>query len=200
MFRPIFAVGFLLVAANLTSAAIVYEPVQYQYADPVHGRPIFYYGGSNPAVLWSGANYQARYHVGLNSVRNIGFDEVFVGPLNDDLLHHGLIGHAAVTYTDLLPPGMNAWQLGFTPDDARNEAYLKVPRYERKRDLLASGHLTPSGNIVILAQSPHRGMVQNLPARPPTTQPATRTSPSPILIIPKGLLDKHPQPSVPSAE
>src|SRR5579859_8129455 len=89
MFRPVLVAGLAVLVGSVASAAIVYEPVQYQYADPVYGRPVFYYGGSNPRVLWAGANYQGQYHIGLNSVRNIGFNEVFVGPLADDLLHHG---------------------------------------------------------------------------------------------------------------
>jgi hypothetical protein len=191
MFRAILGAGVLAILGSVTSAAIVYEPVQYQYRDPVYGRPVFYYGGSNPAVFDAAVNQQQLYHMGLNSIRNIGFNNVFVGPLNDDLLHHGLQGHMPVTYTDLLTPGMNAWLLGYTPDDARNDAYANVPRYFRKADMLESSVLTPDGNVFVPPQAPLPGTIQIMPYHAPTTQPAmTHPTSGPIIIIPKGLLDK----------
>jgi hypothetical protein len=182
--------GLVAILGSVASAAIVYEPVQYQYRDPVYGRPVFYYGGSNPAVFAAAANQQQRWHLG-SSIRNIGFGEQFVGRIGDDLLHHGLPGNIPMTFSDLFPPYMNAWPMGFTADDARNEAYANVPLYFRKADLMESAVMLPDGNIHVPAQAPLPGTIQIMPYHPPTTQPATTTPASgPILIIPKGLLNK----------
>lgn len=191
MFRSAWAAVALLVTGSIASAAIVYEPVQYQYRDDARGRSTFYYGGSNPAVIEAGVLRQHRYAIGANPVRNIGFGVTFVGPLTNDLLHHGLMGCQPVTYTDLLPPGMNAWPIGFTADDARNEAYANVARHVRKADALESANVTPDGNLSVSAQAPLPGTISITPARPATTGPATRPSPQPIMILPKGLMDRR---------
>ena len=191
MFRSVLSVAVLMVLGSVASAAIVYEPVQYQYRDAGRDRPTFYYGGSNPAVLEAGALHQHRYQIGANPVRNIGFGVTFVGPLTNDLLHHGLMGCAPVTYTDLLPAGMNAWPLGFTADDARNEAYGNVPLYFRKGDLMESAYRGADGSVVVPAQAPLPGTISITPSRMPTTRPATQGSPQPIMIFPKGLLDRR---------
>src|SRR5580765_1066279 len=133
MFRPILGATLLALLPCVASAAIVFEPVQYQYRDPVNDRPNFYYGGSNPAAFVAGVVNQRRYLMGNVPVRDIGFHNTWVGPLTDNLLHHGEMGHFPITYSDLLPPGVNGFPLGLTPDDVRNDAYANVPRYFRKR-------------------------------------------------------------------
>ncbi len=192
MFRPVLSALVLSLLPAISSAAIVFEPVQYQYRDAMHDHPAFYYGGANPAAFAAGVIHQQRYPIGANPVRDIGFHTTIVGPLTNDLLHHGDWGNFPITYTDLLPPGMNAFPLGLTPDDARNDAYNNVPRYFRKRDLLNSAILLPNREIAIPPQAPLPGTLQLIPAHGwPTTQPTTQTTqPQPILIIPKGLLDK----------
>jgi hypothetical protein len=191
MFRAVMGMGLVALVGSVASAAIVYEPVQYQYRDPVYGNPVFYYGGTNPAVFDYAVNLQQRYHVGQNSVRNIGFNNVFVGTRSDTLLVHGLQGHFPMTYSDLFAPGINAWLLGLTPDDVRNDAYANVPRYLRKIDMLESGVQTPDGHVFVPPQAPLPGTIQIMPYHAPTTQPAmTHPASGPILIIPKGLLEK----------
>jgi hypothetical protein len=192
MFRPIVAAALFSVFPAVASAAIVFEPVQYQYRNPVQDRPAFYYGGSNPAAFIAGVIHQQRYAMGANPVQDIGFRNQWVGPLTDDLLHHSAWGSFTVTYSDLLPPGMNAFPLGLTPDDARNDAYNNVPRYFRKRDLLGSAVRLSNRQVAIPAQAPLPGTLEMMPAHGwPTTQPATQTTqPHPVLIIPKGLLER----------
>jgi hypothetical protein len=192
MFRPTFAAVLVSVFPAIASAAIVFEPVQYQYRTPVQDRPAFYYGGSNPAAFVAGIVRQQRYAIGASPVRDIGFHNTWVGTLTDNLIHHGDFGSFPVTYTDLLPPGMNAFPLGFTADDARNDAYGNVPRYFHKRDLMGSAVVLPNRVVVIPAQAPLPGTLEMMPMHGwPTTQPATQTTqPQPILIIPKGLLDR----------
>ena len=50
MIRSVVALGVVCVLGSISSAAVVYEPVQYQYGY----QPRYYYGGSNPAVFAAG--------------------------------------------------------------------------------------------------------------------------------------------------
>jgi hypothetical protein len=82
------------------------------------------------------------------------------------------------TYSDTIP-FTNAAIYGYGPDDARNEANANIPRYFRKRDLLAGAIREPDGSAVVPADSvgiPTREVAR--PARSVGT----------ILIIPKRLL------------
>jgi hypothetical protein len=190
MFRAMLGMGLVAFLGSVASAAIVYEPVQYQYRDPVYGNPVLYYGGTNPAVFDAGANYQQRYHIG-SSIRNVAFNDSFVAPFSNDLLHHGLQGSMPLTFTDTFSPRTDVWPLGFTPDDARNEAYANVPRYFRKADLMESAVQTPDGHVFVPPQAPLPGTIQIMPYHAPTTQPSmSQPTSGPILIIPKGLLQK----------
>jgi hypothetical protein len=107
---------------------IVYQPVQYQYG--AHGE--IFYGGQNP-------NFQANPY---NFVSGVGFPNAlgtaggrFVGPSPayrferfDARNVHGL---PPLVYSDLMPY-VEVGQYGYTSDDARNEAYANVPRYQVK--------------------------------------------------------------------
>jgi hypothetical protein len=152
-------------SAARAGAQIIFLPVQYQYGE----QNKFYYGGSDPAVFdfaqqpgsvsWGQINGFAFYGGSISHFR-----EVSSQPLR--------------TYSDQIP-GQNAALYGYTASDARNDAEANVPRYFRKRDLLAAGVRQPDGTIVIPAQA------QPVPAAPagpraPTSQPV------PILIIPGG--------------
>jgi hypothetical protein len=203
MIRPIFATAIVCLVPAFASAAIVFEPVQYQYRDPVHNNtPAFYYGGSNPAAFMAGVVRQQRMMIGNIPVHDEGFRHVWFGPLTDNLITHGPWSSVPATYTDVLPPGMNGYLLGLMPDDVRNEAYDNVPRYFRKRDLMGSAVMVAPHVAVIPAQAPLPGTLEMMPAHGwPTTQPSTQsTQPHPVIIIPKGLLDrKLNAPSTPMA-
>jgi len=191
MFRPFLAAAVVSFIPALASAAIVFEPVQYQYRAPVQDRPAFYYGGSNPASFMAGVVHQQRFLMGNNPVHDEGFRPSWVGPLTDDLLHHSAWGSLPVTYSDLLPPGMNGYLMGLMPDDVRNEAYGNVPRYFRKRDLMGSAVLVGPHIAAIPAQAPLPGTIEMMPSNGwPTTQATPSTQPHPVIIIPKGLLDR----------
>jgi len=182
------AFALALILPAMSFAAVIFEPVQYQYRDPVHDRPSFFYGGSDPAMIVAGRVHQIRMDLGANPIRNIGFSETYVGSQASDLIHHGVSGDICVTYSDLLPAGVNAFMLGVTPDDARNEAYAATPRFFHMRDLLQSAIVMPDGNVVVPPQA-MPGTIQVMPMHKvaaPTTQPTSQ----PIIIIPKGLLDK----------
>jgi len=194
MIRAVLALILLGLLVSAAPAAIVYAPVQYQYRDPVYGHPTFYYGGSNPLVFEYGGLYQQRYHISANPKHDIAISLATEGRFGYNLMHHGLINSTVLTYTDLLAPGINAYPYGFSVDDARNEAYANVPLYYRKSDLMASAYRAPDGNIIVPAQAPLPGTIQIMPYHAPTTQPSAQASPpsqpQPILIIPKGLLNK----------
>lgn len=192
MFRPALALCLLVILTSAASAAIVFEPVQYQYRDPYGNAPAFYYGGSDPAVFQWGANVQQRLNTGPG-YPYITTSYAREGRFAYNVLNNKMLNWYPHTYTDLLPTAENAYVHGFSVSDARNEAYANVPLYFRKRDLLASALPTPDGNLVVPAQAPLPGTIEIKPYhKAPTTQPATApaTTPSPILIIPKRLLNR----------
>src|ERR1700690_4040669 len=88
-----------LMLPAMSFAAIIFEPVQYQYRDPVHNRPSFYYGGSDPPMIVAGRVQQIRMEMGANPIRNIGFSETFVGSQASNLIHHSVSGDICVTYS-----------------------------------------------------------------------------------------------------
>ncbi|HXE52238.1 MAG TPA: hypothetical protein VN541_04450 [Tepidisphaeraceae bacterium] len=192
MFKGVLASMALMMVGSVASAAIVYEPVQYQYRDPYGNGHAFYYGGSNPAVLESGAYYQQFHSMGMDPGRaNFTRDEHGWRFMYDIVHHDQFDSNYDVTYTDLLPPGVNARPYRFTQGDARNEAYANVPLYFRKRDLLASAVRGPDGHLIVPAQAPLPGTIDIHPYHGPNTMPAsTKSEPQPILIIPKRLLNK----------
>ena len=180
--------GAFVLAAILpvaSFAAVVFEPVQYQYRDPVHNRPSFFYGGADPAVIAGGRVHQMRMNVGANPIRNIGFSETYVGSQASDLIHHGVGGDICVTYSDLLPAGVNAFVLGMTPDDARNEAYAATPRFFHVRDLMETALVMPDGNVVVPPQ-PVPGTIQIMPMHKPAAVPTTQPSTTPGYHFPEG--------------
>jgi hypothetical protein len=128
---------------HTVSAQIIYQPVQYQYGTTAK----FYYGGSNPDLIW------------------YGYAQPSAGPVQ------------LTIYSDARPYE-NVAIYGYTVSDARNEAYANVPRYFRKRDLLATAQPAPDGSLVVGPQS------QPIPTAPLIDQHPI--SAAPILIIPRG--------------
>jgi hypothetical protein len=194
MYRVALAFCLLVIVGSVASAAIVYAPVQYQYRDPSMNAPAFYYGGSDPLVFDYAANRQQRFNVGPgNSYITTSYARE--GRFAYNVLNDKMLNAFPQTYSDLLPAGINGYVRGFSVADARNEAYANVPLYFRKRDLLASAYRAPDGNLIVPSAAPLPGTIEIKPAAhhgAPTTRPATEptTTPSPILIIPKRLLNK----------
>lgn len=192
MLRTSLATCLIALMGSTASAAVIYAPVQYQYRDPYMNAPAFYYGGSDPQVFDAAANRQQRFNMGPSGYY-IGTSYAREGRFGFNLVPSTITNVLPVTYTDLMAPGINAYPYGFSVSDARNAAYANVPLYFRKRDLLASAYRTDDGHLVVPAQAPLPGTIQITPSHhAPTTQPASAptTTPSPILIIPKGLLNK----------
>lgn len=189
MLRSALATGLLVMLGSAASAAVIYAPVQYQYRDPSMNAPAFYYGGSDPAVFDRAAMWQQRFNMGPSN-HYIGTSYGREGRFAFNGLNSTITNVLPVTYTDLLPAGINAYPQGFSIADARNAAYASVPLYFRKRDLLESAYRTPDGHLLVPSDAP--GTIEIKPMHAPTTQPAAAptTTPSPILIIPKGLLNK----------
>ena len=190
MLRAASALCLIWLLTSSLSAAIVYEPVRYQYRDVRYDRPVFYYGGTNPLVLAAGRNLQYRYNASVDPASDISVSLASEGRFGYNLLHHGLIGSPHFVYTDALPAGVIATPYGFDEADARNEAYANVPLYFRKADILAFAWRAPDGSVVVPPQAPPPGTIVITPSRGPTTQPASQPAPQPILIIPKRLLNK----------
>ena len=186
MIRSALAVCVLALAASASSAAIVYEPVQTQYRDPRYDHPTVYYGGNNPLILHHIRNLQARYNAATDPT-DVGVSLGREGRFGYNLVHPGLTTRAPYVFSDLYPIGINAFMFGVNENDAHNEAMSKLPLYFRMSDL--RGHVDADGTVVVPAIQP-QGYIDIRPVRPPTTQPVSQTSPQPILIIPKGLLQK----------
>ena len=89
--------------------------------------------------------------------------------------------------------------VGWTADDAANEAIANFPRFWRKADALATAYRDVDGTIVVPAQGesmyvrpmiyPVRPLIMPRPlmSRPSTTNPAKKGE---VIIIPKNLLDR----------
>lgn len=195
MVRMIFAAAWvaLLSLASAASAQVIYEPVQYQY---VRGGAMYYYGGSDPQVFGL-AEYNAEL---FNAARTMGKGGLTVERVVNVTRTH--------VYSDLFPY-RDAKLMGFTPDDAANEANANLPRYFRKGNLLAAAVPAVSGTYfrmsdilsaghsavwTVPAQAEPRAILpaggNNGPSTAPATSPATE--PAPIMIIPKGaLIPRH---------
>ncbi|HWE97791.1 MAG TPA: hypothetical protein VG269_27800 [Tepidisphaeraceae bacterium] len=172
MFKRAFVLAAALAASSVASAAVVFEPVQYQYrtVQTLHNPTpqYYYYGGSDPRVH----EYVAKY-----------YDCVQIGPNTPS---HNFIGRVALTpivYSDCAPY-MNLSTYGYTATDAQNEANAGVPRYFRKRDLLNARVVLPDGSAVVPAQA------EPIYIPEPRAAATTRPAATPILIIPKGMLKK----------
>jgi hypothetical protein len=106
----------------------------------------------------------------------------FYGGANPDIISYGYAqpsaGPAQLTIYSDARPYENLAIYGYTVSDARDEAYANVPRYFRKRDLLATAQAAPDGTLVVGSQS------QPIPTAPSSDQHSI--SAPLILIIPRG--------------
>ena len=170
MSRVAIALALLACFVSSASAQIIYEPVQYQYEA---GGTTYYYGGSDPRVH---AYAQLPYSTSGTWGRTSGF--AFVS--GDVRSSRSVSNEPVRVFTDAVGL-VNAHLLGFTPDDARNEAYANQPRYFVKRDLLRAAVPQKDGSFVVPAQAqPVRIYKSNgMDVTPPATMP------KPLMIIPK---------------
>ena len=117
--------------ASSASAQVIYEPVRYQYG------PNVYYGGVNPAFRNS---VYPNLPPGLQSAPPVAGAGAGLPEANSSYGFGSLSGaYPALStgtpqptvhvYSDALPY-QDASQYGYTPDDARNEAYANVPRVQ----------------------------------------------------------------------
>ncbi|MDB5333689.1 MAG: hypothetical protein JWP03_4840 [Phycisphaerales bacterium] len=173
MFKRAFILAAALAASSVASAATVFEPVQYQYrtVQTFHNPTpqYYYYGGSDPRVH----EYVAKY-----------YDCVQLGPNTPS---HNFVGRVPLTpivYSDCAPY-MNLSTYGYTAVDAQNEANASVPRYFRKRDLMNARIVLPDGSAVVPAQAEPVYIPE-----PKASAAMTRPAATPILIIPKRMLEK----------
>jgi len=163
----------LLVFASSASAQIFYEPVEYQYDA---GGTTYYYGGSDPAVH---EHARRPYSAGGTWGRMNGY--AFAS--GDVRGYREVVSEPARVYTDSVGL-VNARLLGFTADDARNEAYANASRYFVKRDV--------PGMIVQKdgrwSVPPTSTLVRVFKSSGEEITPRPTSMPRPLLIIPKDAL------------
>ncbi len=181
------ALSFMsLIVGGAARGQVIYEPVRYQYGV----EQTFYYGGSDARVFERAAAAAGSGRRGV---------EPWSGRFGLSLLQTGLASRPPSIYSDRFP-FENAAIYGYTPSLARDEANANVPRYFRKADLLRSAIRAADGRSwVVPADAPASGSIDIRSAR--TAAPAVRpaapaTQPSPILIIPKSLLNRPPEDSL----
>ncbi len=129
------AAGVLAAGSATAHAQTVYEPVQYQYG----AHQEIFYGGTNgaimapvylPAHLAEGARAQ-RYDRPVypypTPFNVAGPGTAFVSPYMQSTMVRYPVN--SFIYSDYLPYS-EVGQYGYTIDDARNEAYSHVPRYQ----------------------------------------------------------------------
>lgn len=163
------------------SAQIIYEPVEYQYQA---GGTIYYYGGSNPYVHDLAAEPTVP-GAAWGRINGLAFGS------GDIRVHREVANEPERVFTDGFRRGMlNARVVGFTANDARNEAYARAPLYFTKRDLLRS--------------AVRRDDAWHVPAQLPTVHvykssgmridSDPKPMPRPLMIIPKEQLIKPKAP------
>lgn len=165
---------FLFVCS--ANAQVIYEPVQYQHA----GAPTVYYAGSDRGML---------HYIEHVKCRN-GFPSGITGMQYNSLrCSPARLQPGEFVYSDCLGY-RNAYVYGYTVTDVRNEAYMSLPRYFTKRDLLDSAVVAADGSLVVPAvPQAHDTMMSHEQVKSATTQPA-QPKPRAILILPK---NKKPQ-------
>lgn len=171
-----FACLFLFVSS--ARAQVIYEPVQYQFGTNPH----IYYAGNDPGML---------HYIEHEKCRN-GYPNAITGLQSDGLRHAPLrLREGEFVYSDCIGY-RNAYVYGYTVTDVRNEAYMAVPRYFTKHDLLDSAEVATDGTLVVPAvPRQHDTLMSREQVKAATTQPG-QPKPRAIIIIPRG--SKKPQP------
>lgn len=175
----VLACALLCVFVSSASAQIFYEPVEYQY--DAGGTP-YYYGGSNPTV-----HQYAR--LPYNAAGTWGRVNGFAFASGDMRVHREVSNEPVRVFTDATGL-VNAHLLGYTIDDARNDAYANASRYFVKRDVPAMAHRQDGHWVVPASATPIRVYKSNgMEVTPPPS-----TMPKPLLIIPRDAIQRA-QPS-----
>ena len=163
-----------LVLTTSAMAQVIYEPIRYEFETPRGEK--YYYGGVDPRVHAVAAHSGVcRGYSYATNLHNFDGGNTFNQP-------SPMYDRPAV-FTDCVP-FRDASRFGYTPADARNEAYANSPTYFRKADLLANAIVAPDGTRIVPASSP-RLLVTPAPMYVPM-----RPNRGQIIIIPKRLLDR----------
>ena len=153
------------------SAQVLYEPVQYQYH---FASSSFYYGGTEARVFrYAAAAIQARdYSSVARTIHAVCRGYVYSGA--------GALGNGF--------ENVHTGYRSFTANDARNEAYASLPRYFRKRDLLAAAIPVEDGTWIVPAQLKPRMEIRVV--RPFAVDAAPVVPKGTILILPRKFFEK----------
>lgn len=163
-----FALAALLATAIAPQlfAQVVYEGVRYQYGKYNE----VYYGGTNPGYTNNTYVYlppalQPAYAAqrlatppGVNGYMPAGPNGPFFSPYTPDATNSASI-FAPYVFSDYLPY-QEVGQFGFTPDDARNEAYSHIPLYQGP--IVAPA---PVGSLATPAPQPSHATAANISPR-----------------------------------
>jgi len=167
----------LFACISSASAQIIYEPVQSQY--DVEGTK-YYYGGRNPVVH----DYAAEVN---NASRTSGRAHGLAFGSGDMLSHREVSNEPLRAFNDGFRSGLiNGHLVGYTDNDARNDAYANQARYFVKRDLLASAVRQADGSWHVPAFAPTVKVYKSSGQRIEQVAPASM--PRPLMIIPKDKL------------
>ena len=169
----------LFALVSTASAQVVYEPVTYQYDA---GGTTYYYGGNDPRVHAIAAEPSS-------SAGTWGRVNGFTFVSADINIHREVSNQPARVFTDAVR-NRDAAPFGYTPNDARNEAYAGVPRYFAKRDVPAMAVQKNGAWVVPAAALP----IRVFKSSGVEITPRPSTEPKPLLIIPREMLDR-PLPS-----
>lgn len=171
---------FAIVAASASaaSAQVYYEPVVVQYG----GQNPYYYAGNDPYI-----HEAAKFP----SVPGATFGRIpgyaFVSPRRQ------VVERNVRVFTDAFG-SVDARPWGLTPNQVVNEANARLPKYFRKRDLLAQASTRVTATRVEFTVPPEAGRVTDR-VQPRGTMSIRPTLPrmyrsGPVYSIPKSMLDK----------
>jgi hypothetical protein len=165
------------IIVSSASAQIIYEPVQYQYGGT---QAPFYYGGNDPDMFRFAEREYALAHSG------------FAMAHGDVTQYYAVDLTYPHVYIDQLPR-TNAAIYGYNANDARNDAYANAARYFTKRGAMhyAVQDETGAWHIPPQVSGMHSGTIEIKPYVRPTV------APSPVIVIPKDMLDRKIVPDAP---
>lgn len=169
-----------LCTVSSSFAQIYYQPVRYQF-DQGCGGATYYYGGTNPLVHELASRRCTFRGYGTN-LHNFDGGNSFGQP--------SPMSYRTPIYTDCTRTFINVARFGYTPADARNEAYANTPRYFRKADLLNNAIPIGDGTLVVPATGPQASVAPTPIVMRGAALPAVMPKKGQIIIIPKDMLDR----------
>lgn len=188
------AASMLGTLATQAFSQTIYEPVRYQYGQ--YGE--VFYGGTNPVFTSNHYAYLPESLRGVYRARRFaapvypypspympyGPGTVFISP-HVNSLSISYPENQRLVFTDAIPYE-NVAGFGFTPDDARNEAYANVPRIQFGGGPRTEPVRAPAGATAGTAQQAPQG------PQPPATAADEHNKAIPLLNWAKAERERNP--------